>query len=158
MCDSCFLKIWCNVVEDLQHICWMGAAGPKAWTAPPPYWILRGGCLGLRPGWPPTILDKTSLKIQHVCQRGYSGLRLGAPPFCIKSAGAAEAGGPLRPAIPDPPPHHPHLTLSYDLSCHEMIWWGGGASAFTLSQRILVFSAVQFVTPCCGMLANQRPI
>ena len=44
--------------------------------------MFLGGCVGLRPGWPPsTILDKISLKIQHVCQGGCSGLRLGRPLF-----------------------------------------------------------------------------
>ncbi len=28
-CNSCFLKIWYNVVEDLQHICWRGASWAK---------------------------------------------------------------------------------------------------------------------------------
>ena len=43
-----------------------------------------------------TMLLKTSFKIQHVC---WGGLVV-RPPFCVKSAGAPEAGGPLRPAIP----------------------------------------------------------
>ena len=38
---------------------------------------------------PSAILDKTSLKIQHVCQGGHSGLRLRAPPFC----GGGRMGG-----------------------------------------------------------------
>ena len=59
-----------------------------------------GGYLGLRPGWPPTILE-ISLTIQHVCQGGCLGLRPGPPPFCVKLAGAAEAWGPFRPVIPE---------------------------------------------------------
>ncbi len=39
---------------------------------------------------PSAILDKTSLKIQHVCQGGHSGLRLQAPSFA----------GPFRPLTP----------------------------------------------------------
>ena len=61
---------------------------------PLPYWIWGAGCLGLRPGWPSTILEG-----------GCSGLRLRSPLFCVKSARAAEAGGgalrPLTPRISD---------------------------------------------------------
>ncbi len=35
---------------------------------------------------------------------GWLGLRPRPPSFCVKSAGAAETGGPLRPAIPGPQP------------------------------------------------------
>ena len=42
------------------------------------------GRVGLRPGRLPTILKKNN--------GGHVGLGLQAPPFCVKSAGAAEAG------------------------------------------------------------------
>ena len=32
------------------------------------------------------------IKIQYVCQGGHSGVRPRPPPFCMKSAGAPEAG------------------------------------------------------------------
>ena len=78
-----FCRFGTNVVEDFAKSnisAWGGAAGPEAWMAPS------------------TILDKISLKIQHVSQGGHSGLRLQAPPFCVEFWGwVAEAWGPFRP-------------------------------------------------------------
>ncbi len=42
------------------------------------------------------ILEKTSLKIQHICQGGPSGLRLWVPPFW----GNGRSRGPFRPLTP----------------------------------------------------------
>ena len=52
---------------------------------------------------PDLVLLESSLKIQHVCQGGWLGLRPWPPPFCMKSAGGGtRSQGPLRPAITAP--------------------------------------------------------
>ncbi len=43
--------------------------------------------------WEQVRKSKCSLKIGYVCQGGQLGLRPWLPPFCMKSAGAPEAGG-----------------------------------------------------------------
>ncbi len=58
----------CAGCENNQSKCRLhakrGPCGPKAWTAPPPYWIsvpfCRGAVWALRPGRPPTILNKNN--------------------------------------------------------------------------------------------------
>ena len=79
-------------------------------------------CRCQMPRQPPlAILDKISLKIQHVCQGGQLGLWPRAPPFCVKSAGAPEAW-PLRPAIPS---REVVVVLSYKLQNMGNRWLEG---------------------------------
>ncbi len=51
---------------------------------------------------PSTIFENISLKIQHVCQGGHSGQRLGHPLFASNLRGWLKQGAGFRPLTPDP--------------------------------------------------------
>ena len=74
---------------------------------PPSHYIgILGGCLGLH------HLGKDLIKNSTCLPGGCSGLRPRPPPFCVKSAGAAKAGGPLRPLTPGKPKLDAHWKQS----------------------------------------------
>ncbi len=96
VCNSCFLKMLFKI-SNISGGSWaLGLNSPLCDNIG--HSVLRGGYLGLRPGWPPRYLasppslDMTSSKIKHVCQGDYSGLRPRPPLFASNLRGRRSQG------------------------------------------------------------------